>query len=113
MTLSERQAGPVTILDITGGLKLGDGVAELGTAVRRLLQEGRTRLILNVGEVAFVDSAGLGAIVQAYTTTIKQAGALKLLHTPKRLRELLVITKLANVLESFDDEVKAIASFRA
>jgi anti-sigma B factor antagonist len=111
MTISERQVGTVTILDISGGLKLEDGATELGAAVRRLLDQGRTALLLNVAGVPFVDSAGLGALVQGYVSASRAPGALKLLNTPRRLRELLVITKLAGVLPSFDDEREAIASF--
>jgi anti-sigma B factor antagonist len=113
MTLSERQVGAVTILDVIGGLKVEDGATELGAAVRRLLGQGRTKLLLNVAGVAFVDSAGLGALVQAYVSATREAGTVKLVNTPKRLQDLLVITKLSKVLPMFDDENAAVASFNA
>ena len=112
MTLSERQVGAVTILSLAGGLKVEDGAAELGAAVHRLLGQGRTQLLLNVAGVAFVDSAGLGALVQAYVSATRKAGTVKLVNTPKRLQDLLVITKLSKVLQTFDDESAAAASFK-
>ncbi len=111
MTISERQAGAVTVLDIEGGLKMEDGAPQLTAAIRRLLQEGKTRVVLNVGGVPFVDSAGLGALVQAHVSVSRASGALKLAATPRRLRDLIAITKLSGVLQSFDDENAALASF--
>ena len=110
MTVSERRVGGVTILDLAGGLKMRDGATELGALVRRLIDQGRTRIILNVAGVEFVDSAGLGALVQAYVSATGASGAVRLLNTPKRLNDLLVITKLAKVLETSNDEAEAVAS---
>jgi anti-sigma B factor antagonist len=110
MTVSERRVGGVTILDIAGGLKLGDGAAELNALIRRLIEQGRTRIILNVAGVEFVDSAGLGALVQAHVSATAVSGVVRLLNTPKRLNDLLVITKLARVLHSSDNEAEAVAS---
>lgn len=112
MSLSEREVGAVTIVDVSGALKVEDGATELGAAVRRLLGQGRRQLLLNVAGVGFVDSAGLGALVQAYVSATRQAGVVRLVNTPKRLQDLLVITKLSKVLQTFDDENAALASFK-
>ena len=111
MTVSERSVGSIIVLDVTGGLKLDDGAGLLREKVRSLLQQGHTRLLVNLAGVPYIDSAGLGELVQAFTTASRQGGALKLLKATKRLRDLLVITKLAAVFELFDDEAAAIASF--
>ena len=112
MTVSERSVGSVIVLDVTGGLKLEDGAGQLRDKVRSVLQQGHTRLLVNLAGVPYIDSAGLGELVQAYTTASRQGGALKLLNATKRLRDLLVITKLVTVYELLDDEAAAIASFR-
>lgn len=111
MILTERRIGAVTILDVNGALKAEDGATDLGAAVRRILQQGRTQILLNVAAVPFVDSAGLGALVQAHVSVSRAPGALRLLNTAKRLRDLIAITKLTGVLQSFDDEGAALASF--
>jgi anti-sigma B factor antagonist len=110
MTLSERTAGAVTIVDVAGKLTVNDST-QLRDKVRSLLQQGRTRLIVNLGAVPYMDSAGLGELVQAYATVTRQGGSLKLLNTTSKLQDLLVITRLANVFESFDSEAAAVASF--
>src|SRR6478672_7628785 len=112
VTFSERAVGGVTVLTVTGDLKSDSGVKEFTDRVRGLLGQERAQLVADVAGVGFVDSAGLGAIVQAYATAKRQGGALKLLNPPKRLRDLLVITKLATVLPMFEDEASAIASFK-
>ena len=111
MIISERSVDSVVVLDVTGGLKLGDGVGELRGRVHGLLQEGHKRLLLNVAAVPSVDSSGLGELTQVYVAAARQGGSLKLVKAPKRLRDLLVITKLVSVFEIFDDEVAAVASF--
>jgi len=111
MTFSERTVGGVTVLTIQGDLKADSGAKEFTDRVRALLGQERTHLLAEVSGVGFVDSAGLGAIVQAYATAKRQGGALKLLSPAKRLRDLLVITKLATVLPMFEDEPTAIKSF--
>jgi len=111
MTVSERPVGGVTILDASGSLTVGPGADRLRDKVRSLLQQGRKSLLLNLAHVSYMDSAGLGELVSAYTTTARQGGTLKLMGATKRLNDLLVITKLATVFESFDSEAAAIASF--
>jgi len=111
MTLSERSVGSVTILDVVGDVKLDEGAGQLRDKVRSLLQQGKTKLLVNLGAVPYIDSAGLGELVQAYAVSKKQGGALKLVNATKRLKDLLVITKLATVFEMFDDEAAGLASF--
>ena len=113
MTITERQAGAATVLDIEGALKIEEGAPQLTESVRKLLAEGRTRIVLNVANVPFVDSGGLGALVQAHVSASRASAALRLLNPPRRLRELIAITKLTAVLPSFDDEAAAVASFSA
>lgn len=111
MTVSERSAGGVTILDVAGNVTLNDGAEQVRDKVRSVLKEGQRHLLVNLAKVSYMDSAGLGELVQAYSTVAKNGGKLKLVGPTKRLRDLLVITKLATVFESFDDEAKAVASF--
>jgi len=112
MTITERNVGAVTIIDVTGGMKAGNPV-HIGDKVRSLLQQGRKKMLVNLANVPYLDSVGLGELVQAYTTTTNQGGALKIVNATARIHDLLVITKLATVFELFDDEAKAVASFGA
>jgi anti-sigma B factor antagonist len=114
MKIAERTLGAVTVIDIDGPITLGDGDTDrLGDKVRSLLQQGRKQLIANLARVSYMDSAGLGELVQAYTTVSRQGGSLKLVGVTKRLNDLLVITKLATVFDSYDSEAAAVASFGA
>ena len=114
MTITERTNGAVRILDIDGPITLGPAGAELLTdKVRSLLQQGQKQLLINLAAVPYMDSTGLGAMVHAFATATRQGGNVKLLNSTKRLHDLLIITKLATVFESFDNESAAIASFRA
>jgi anti-sigma B factor antagonist len=113
MTISERAVDGVTILDIEGDLTLGAGADRLRDKVRSLLQQGQKHILVNLASVPYMDSAGLGELVQTFATTNKQGGTLKLLHLTKRLHDLLLITKLANVFDCFDDEPRAVKSFGA
>jgi anti-sigma B factor antagonist len=113
MNIAERQAGMVTVIDVEGNLTLGAAADTLHDKVRSLLQQGQTHLLLNLGAVSYMDSSGLGELVSAFATANKQGGTLKLLNLTKRLHDLLVITKLSNVFESFDDEAAGIRSFGA
>jgi len=112
MTLTERSAGPVTIIDVVGKVTVAEA-NQLRDKVRSLLQQGRTQLVVNLAAVPYMDSAGLGELVQAYATVARQGGALKLMNTTARLRDLLVITKLITIFETFDSEAGALASFGA
>ena len=114
MTISERNVGGVHVLDVEGPITLGAGGADmLATRVRSLLQQDFKRIVVNLAGVPYMDSAGLGELVQAFATAARQGGSLKLLGLAKKLRDLLVITKLATVFEIFDDETQATASFGA
>jgi anti-sigma B factor antagonist len=111
MEISERTVGDVTVVDLSGRIVMGDGDTILKDKVRSLAQQGRTKIVMNLGQVSYVDSAGLGALVQGYATINKQGGTMKLLHVTKRLQDLLSITKLLTVFETFDDEQAAVGSF--
>jgi anti-sigma B factor antagonist len=114
MQLSERRIGDVVIVDVSGKITLGDGSDQvLKDKMRSLVQQGHTKLLLNLGDVSYVDSAGLGEIVQSYATVNKNGGALKLLNVTKRIKDLLSITKLLTVFETFDSEAEAVTSFSA
>ncbi|HLV02374.1 MAG TPA: STAS domain-containing protein [Acidobacteriota bacterium] len=112
MTIETRTANGVTILDIHGKITIGEGSAEIRNRVRDLLQADRKNILLNLGDVSYVDSSGIGELVSSYTTVTNQGGQLKLLNLTKKLRELLAITKLLTVFDTFDDEQEAIESFR-
>jgi anti-sigma B factor antagonist len=112
MTISERTVGAVRVLDLDGQLKLGDSSAQLlSDKVRSLLQQGEKRILVNLQGVSYMDSAGLGELVQAFATTSRQGGSLKLVNATARLKDLLVITKLATVFELHDNEAAAVGSF--
>ncbi len=111
MTVSERAVGTVTILDVSGQVTLNDGADQIRDKVKAVLAAGKRQVLMNLGHVSYMDSAGLGELVQAYSTVSKSGGALKLVSPTKRLKDLLVITKLSTVFDSFDDEAEAVASF--
>lgn len=113
MQIEERKIGNVVILDLKGKLTLGDGDELLRSTVSRLVQAGSKQIVLNLGEVPYIDSAGLGEVVRTYTTVKKQDGMLKLLNLTKRIQDLLAITKLLTVFETFDNEAEAVVSFSA
>jgi len=113
MQISQRTVGDVVIVDISGKITLGEGGdAILKDKMRSLIQQGHKKLLLNLGDVSYVDSAGLGEIVQAYATVNKDGGKLKLLNVTKRIKDLLSITKLLTVFDTLDTEGEAIASFK-
>jgi anti-sigma B factor antagonist len=111
MTVTERTVGGITILDLSGNVTLTDGAEQVRDKVRSVLQQGHKFVLVNVAKVSYMDSAGLGELVQAYSTVAKQGGKLKLVSPTKRLQDLLVITKLSTVFDSFSDEATAVASF--
>jgi anti-sigma B factor antagonist len=113
MQISERVIGDVVLLDVKGRITLGDGDELLKDKVNQLVNAGRKKIILNLADVPYVDSAGLGEIVRTYTTVSRQGGSLKLLNLTKRISDLLAITKLLTVFETFDSEEDAIKSFPA
>jgi anti-sigma B factor antagonist len=112
MHLDERTVGDVTVIKVTGDITLsGGGDVLLKDKVQSLLQQGKKKLLLDLGGVAYVDSGGLGQLVQCNVTASKNGGALKLLNMTKRLNDLLVLTKLATIFDSHDTEDAAIKSF--
>ncbi|MCX7752921.1 MAG: STAS domain-containing protein [Blastocatellia bacterium] len=111
MTITERRHDDVVILDIDGKILLGEGDVQLREAIRRLLQSGVRKILLNLANVPYMDSAGLGELVRAYTTVRREGGELKLLNLTARIQDLLTITKLISVFESFDSEEAALKSF--
>ena len=112
MEISERNSGKVTILNLTGKVTLGEGDVLLKDKLHSLLNQGRKDVLLNLAQVSYVDSAGLGAIVSAYTTMTREGGSLKLANVTKKLQDLLAITKLLTVFETFDSEDEALRSYK-
>lgn len=111
MKVSSRQVDGVTILDLSGRITLGEGSVQLRDAVRDLLAKGQKHILLNLGDVNYIDSSGIGELVSAYTTARNQGGELKLLNLTKKVHDLLQITKLYTVFDVKDDEASAIASY--
>jgi anti-sigma B factor antagonist len=113
MQIDERSIGDVVILDLKGKITLGKGDELLKDKVNSLVNQGHRKILLNFADVPYVDSAGLGEIVRNYTTVSRQGGNLKLLNLTKRITDLLAITKLLTVFETFEVENDAIRSFSA
>ena len=113
MQIEERAVGDVTVLDLKGRVTLGEGDGLLKDKVNSLINQGRRKLVLNLADVPYIDSAGLGEIVRTYTTVSRQGGSLKLLNLTKRITDLLSITKLLTVFETFESEDDAVKSFSA
>ena len=111
MQIEERPSGDVMILDVTGKLTIGEGDELLKDKINSLIQQGHKKLILNIEGVPYVDSAGLGEIVRTYTTVSRQGGNLKLLNVTKRIEDLLSITKLLTVFDTYESEQEALNSF--
>ena len=113
MQISERESGSVMVLDLSGKITLGDGDTLLKDKLHSLLHQGKKNVLLNLADVNYVDSAGLGALVSAYTTVTREGGSLKLANITRKLQDLLSITKLLTVFETFDSENEAVRSFSA
>jgi len=111
MKSNSRQIDGVTILDLSGRITLGEGSVVLRDVIRDVLSKGQKHILLNLGEVTYIDSSGIGELVSAFTTVRNQGGDLKLLNLTKKVHDLLQITKLYTVFDIKDDEVKAIQSF--
>lgn len=109
---THRDAGPVTVVDLSGRIVLGDGSALLRTTIRGLLADERRKILLNLADVDYIDSSGIGELVSGYTAVKNQGGDLKLLQLTKKVRDLLQITKLYTVFDVYSDERSAISSFR-
>ena len=113
MQISERAVGDVMVLDLKGKVTLGEGDELLKDKVNSLVNQGYKKMVLNLADVPYIDSAGLGEIVRTYTTVSRQGGSLKLLNLTKRITDLLSITKLLTVFETFETENDAVRSFSA
>jgi len=111
MQIEERQVGEVMILDLKGKVTLGEGDEVLKDKINSLILQNKKRILLNLADVPYIDSAGLGEIVRTYTTVSRQGGQLKLVNLTKRITDLLMITKLLTVFETFDVEQDALKSF--
>jgi anti-sigma B factor antagonist len=112
MDIAERTVSDVTVLDLKGKMTLGEGDELLKDKINSLLASGKKKLVLNLEGVPYIDSAGLGEIVRTYTTVSRQGGSLKLLNLTKRIEDLLSITKLLTVFDTFDSEQEAIKSYK-
>lgn len=111
MKISSRQANDVTILDVNGQIKFGEGSSVLRDSVKDLLAKGQKKILVNLAEVNYIDSSGVGELVSAFTSVRNQGGELKLLHLTKKVHDLLQITKLYTVFDVYDDEKSALAAF--
>jgi anti-sigma B factor antagonist len=113
LTTNVRRSGNVAIVDLSGRITLGESTGILRDELRSLLAQGNKHIILNMANVSYVDSAGLGELVGAYTTATNQGGAVKLLHLQGKMKDLMQITKLHTIFATFDDEQSAVSSFGA
>ncbi len=113
MKVSSRQVNGVTIVDLSGRITLGEGSAVLRDTVRELMRTGQKQILLNLADVSYIDSSGIGELVSAFTSLRNQGGDLKLLNLTKKVHDLLQITKLYTVFDITDDEATAVASFGA
>ena len=109
--LSTRQVGDVSVMDVSGRITLGEGSSTLRDSMRDMVAKGQKKILLNLGDVSYIDSSGIGELVSGFTTVANQGGQLKLLNLTKRVKDLLQITKLYTVFEVHDDEAAAIRSF--
>jgi anti-sigma B factor antagonist len=107
-----RDAGVITVVDISGRITLGEGSALLRKTIRELIEEQRTKIVLNLADVNYIDSSGIGELVSAFTATKKAGGDMKLLHLTKKVHDLLQLTKLFTVFDVYSDEPTALGSFR-
>jgi anti-sigma B factor antagonist len=103
--------GDVTVIDVSGRITLGEGSSALRDALRELVAKGNKKILLNLGDVSYIDSSGIGELVSGFTTVANQGGTLKLLSLTKRVKDLLQITKLYTVFDVHEDEAHAIRSF--
>ncbi len=111
MKIETRTVGDVKVLDCSGKITLGEGTMAIRNTVREVLKNGGKKIILNLADVNYIDSSGIGELVSTYTTVTNQGGHLKLLNLTKKIQELLAITKLLTVFQVFDNEQAAIGSF--
>ena len=110
--LTSRQVGDVTVIDAAGRITLGEGASIFRDTIRDFASKGNKKLLLNLSEVSYIDSSGIGELVSGFTTVTNNGGQLKLVGLSKRVKDLLQITKLYTVFEVFDDEAGAVRSFK-
>jgi len=109
--LNIRQVGDVSVVDVAGRITLGEGSSALRDAIKELVGKGQKKILLNLGEVSYIDSSGIGELVSGFTSVTNGGGQLKLLNLNKRVKDLLQITKLYTVFDVHEDETNAIRSF--
>ena len=112
MTLSARRLDDVVILDLSGRITIGEGTLILRDQIQKLLDAGQSKFLLNLADVDYIDSSGLGELVTSFTTVRNRGGQLKLLNLTRRVRDLLQITKLLTVFDTFDNETEALKTLR-
>ncbi len=112
LQVKERQAGDVTILDLSGAVRIGEGSIALRDSVRTVVEHGKKKVLLNLGGVNYIDSSGIGELIANYTTLSREGGQLKLLNLTEKIQNLLVITKLLTVFDTYDNEAEALSSFK-
>ena len=112
LTIKQRQAGDVAILDLDGEIRIGDSATALRGAIRELVAAGNKKILLNLGGVRYVDSSGIGELIAIYTTVGRSGGHLKLLNLTDKVQDLLVITKLLTVFDVYEAEPEALSSFK-
>jgi anti-sigma B factor antagonist len=112
LEVNERQAGDVTILDMNGAVRMGEGAISLRNSIRGLNDQGKKKILLNLSGVKNIDSSGIGELIANYTTISRDGGQLKLLNLTDKIQNLLVITKLLTVFDSYDNEAEALNSFK-
>ena len=112
LNIRERQAGDITVLDMDGRITIGEGSVALRSAIRRLLEEGKKNILLNLAGVGYIDSSGIGELVSSYTAIKNQEGQRKLLSLTEKLRDLLTITKLLTVFDAYETEADALSNFK-
>jgi len=111
MKIEKRKKGDVLILDLKGKILIGDGIDELRGSINSTIKENETKILLNFSEVPYLDSTGLGEVVRSYTSIKKEGGTVKIVNLTNKVKDLLSVTKLITVFDTFEDEEKAVASF--
>lgn len=111
MKIGKRKKDDVLILDLKGKILIGEGIEDLREVINAAVKEKETKILLNFADVPYLDSTGLGEVVRSYTTAKKEGGVVKIINLTNKVRDLLSVTKLITVFETFEEEDKAIASF--
>mgnify|MGYP001011354865 CR=1 FL=1 len=112
MKISQREVRGIVVVELKGQLTMGEGDVELRDAIHKLAEGGAKSILIDLGKVTYMDSAGLGELIRCYTTVSNRQGKLKLLNLTRKIKDLLTITKLITVFDSYEDEKEALASFQ-